>query len=753
MSEIYDEKTELHRIKTNIENAYQGFEDNYETYTRWRNFIFVDTLSDGSKSVNNQIQRPNVQFNIIEAYLSRLVGEVSKNEPCPQISSSDDYVPEDEQQAQIQVQQIELLEGYARHLLQEANKSGLQTFMLRDTFSGGMTSVKIMTDYISSTSMLQDLKIMQTYDQTLVGFDLLATKPDKSDGDFCFEITPMRFEDFKREFPSVDSSDMRFSSGFLPMKSGQGHLGPFNWSYKVGNDKIILVCDYYEKIKTKETLVQLTNKKTMLKKDMKEYLTKWDKGGEFYPMQAPSIALKRKTETAKIVRHRLIQNKIIKTEQTDFINLPIKYIDGNSIVTKDDRTGSCHQMTRPFFYNAEGAQRLKNFSLQCLCDELENMRPAQIIASLESIPEQYIDAYREPKNTTTLVYYQFKDGNPQVPLNPPVIAERSPIPPAILEASVMADTLIQNILGASNVSNVPMTDAEMSGKAIQEVLAAGVSTARPYVSNYCIGLQSVLQDIIDLMPKYHATERSLPIITRDGKRSAVMINTQGGIAMDYEPGAFKVKVEMASSFGVQQSKALQQVTALAHAIPRFGEFINDACLDLVTGSLEIRDKEEYQRRASMWLQEQQKLKQMAMQQAQQQPNMEQMAMQVAQQQVQAEHQVGMARVSQAQQATDAKTALELQKIELEREKLRVEVAKIISEMRVDEQKLGIEQQKADDDRITTVLDAAIKTSEHTHSLADKHFARETGRIDADRAHDMAIKATETEKLPSKKEKK
>ena len=745
MSDKYDAKTELHRIKQNIENAYQGFEDNYETYTRWRNFIFVDTLSDGSKSVNNQIQRPNVQFNIIEAYLSRLVGEVSKNEPCPTISSSDDYVPENEQQAQIQTQQIEVLEGYARHLLQEANKSGFQSFVLRDTFSGGMASVKIKSEYTSPTSMLQDLKFEQTYDQTLVGFDLLATKPDKSDANFCFEIVPMRYEDFTREFKGVDIQDFTFTSGFLPMKSGQGHLGPFSWSYKVGNEKIILVCDYYEKIKKKTRLLKLSDGKTLLKKDLKEYLMKWEKGNEFYPMQAPFEVESRETETTKILRHRLIQNKIIKTEDTDFINLPIKYIDGNSIITKDDRTGSCHQMTRPFFYNAEGAQRLKNFSLQCLCDELENMRPAQIIASLESIPEQYIDAYREPKNTTTLVYYAFKDGNPQIPLAPPMIAERSPIPPAILEASVMADTLIQNILGASNVSNVPMTDAEMSGKAIQEVLAAGVATAKPYADNYCLGAQSLIQDIIDLMPLYHKTPRSLPIVTRDGKRSAVMINTENGVQIDYKPGDFKVKVEMGASFGVQQSKALQQVTALAHAIPRFGEFINDACLDLVTGSLEIREKEEYQRRAGIWLKQQEQMKQQAMQMAQQQPNMEQMAMQVAQQQVQAEHQVGMARVQQAAKADESKTMLKMEEIQLDKEKLRVEVAKIIAELRVEEEKLGIEQQKADDDRVSTVLEAAIKTSEHTHSLADKHFMRETGRKDADRAHEMAEKAAKAPK--------
>jgi len=735
-----DSQEELKRIKKNIENSYQGFCDNYESFTKWRNFIFVDTLSDGNKSVNNQIQRPNVQVNLLEAYLSRLCGEISKNEPCPAISSSDDYMPKNDQDKQIQDKQIDVLEGYARHLLQEANKSGLEFNLLRDTFSGGMSSIKLVADYISPKSFIQDLSIKGTYDQTLVGFDLLATEPDKSDGDFCYEIIPMRYEDFHREFRDIDLSDMKYAAGF-PMKSGQNNLGPFNWSYKVGDERIILVCDYYEKVRTKKKLMKLTDGTSVLgSKELKEHLSQWDKGGPFYPEQAPEIKHTRMTEVTKIVRHRLIQNKIIKTEDTSFYRLPIKFMDGNSIVTKDDNTGSCHQMTKPFFYQAEGAQRLKNFSIQCLCDELENMRPAQIIASLESIPENYIDAYREPKNTTTLVYYQFKDGNPQVPLNPPQIAQRSPIPPEILEASTMADTLIQNILGASNVSNVPMTDSEMSGKAIQEVLSAGISSARPYIVNYCLAVQSAVQDVIDMMPLYRDTPRSLPVITKDGKRSAVMINTEGGVQMDYEPGAFNVKVEMGASFGVQQSKSLQQITAMMHANPGYGEFIVEDCLDLIVDSMEVRHKDEFSRRASVRMQKIEQMKQMAMQQQQNQPNIEQMAMEVAKQQVQAEHQVGMAKVQQSAQSDQIKAQLKMEELALKQRELEVEVAKVVSELRIEEEKLGIEQQKADDQRVTTVLDAAIKTSEHTHGLSDKHFAREVGRLDADRAHEMAERA-------------
>ena len=730
-----EKRKRLKRIKKNIENSYEGFRGNYERYTRFRNFIFVTTMGDSGKNVNNELLRNSLEFNVLEAYLSRLCGEFAKHEPSISIASSDDYHPETPEEKKLQAEQIRVLEGFMRYTLSESNKMGMEYNIYRDTLSGGYSSLKIFTDYVDSKSFNQHIKMKRTFDQTLVGFDALASDPDKSDGDFCFEIVPMRREDFQREFPESDISGFKYQDKFITSSSGMGSFGPFNWSFKVGQDHIIMVADYYEKVKKKVKLHRLSNDKNMTDKEYKDFVIAWNEAGIL--AQAPIIVDTRETEITTIVRYQMIQNDILNFEETDYPALPIKFVDGNSVVSKDDTTGSSYQMTKPIFYNAEGAQRMKNFAGQVLVNEIENMRPAQIIASLESIPPQYLDLYRKPQNTTTLIYNAFHNGNVNVALQPPIISPRQGLPQDLMQVFMAADTVIQNALGNFDASMSQLTESEMSGKAIQEITTLSNAAAMPYITNYLLGLQAAAQMVIDMMPMYYKTPRSLPVISPEGKRTYEMVNVPNGIMIDYVPGAFKIKVEAGVSFGLQQSRALQQVIALSNAIPQFGQFINESGIDLVLDNVEMRNVETLKVRAEEWMAKQEQMKQQAMEMQSQQPQIDQQMVQIAAQQVQSENEVGMAKVQQSARAEEMKSVAKMAELEMDNKKLQVEIAKILAELSIAETKVGIEQQKADDERINKVIDAAIRESEHKHGLAGKQADRALAALAADRAHERA----------------
>lgn len=716
-----EEEKLLKRLKRNVENAYDSFKPNYERYTKFRNFIFVSAMAESARAVNNDLQRPSIEANVIESYLSRMCGEYSKYEPGVVIAAADDVVANDPQEREIQDKQIEILTGIWRYVLYDANKRGFQRTSYKNSLSGGYNSAKIYTEYAGERKFEQEIKIENTFDQTLVFFDVLAAAPDKSDGNYCGEIVPMRVEDFKQEFGDVDISDMKFQGKMIESTHGLSTLGPFNWSYKVGDESIILVADYYEKKKTRTTLYKLSDGRNVTKKEYKDIVKSYD--DLQLAKQAPIVIDKRETEIVTIERYQFIQNKLLNHEPTSFKRLPIKFIDGNSIVTKDDSSGACYQMTKPFFYHAEGVQRLKNYALQSLANELENMRPQTIIASLESIPPQYLDAYRKPQNMTTLIYNAFLDGNPMHPLAPPTFAQRNPIPAEISQTLNQCDIMIQNIMGAADASSMQMTAEQASGKAIQELISMSNTAAVPYIDSQLLGLESLAQDVIDLIPVYYKTERSVPIIDSMGNHSFVEINKEGGIKMDYQPGDFKVKVEAGVSFGVQQSRALQQIFALANAMPKFGEFINQDGMDIVLKNVECLHADELRHRSEGWMEQQKAANAAAQEAAANQPSIEMQAMQIAQSQVQSEHQAAMAKLEQQAQAEQLKMQAKMADIELGYKKLEIELAKIVSSNRIEEEKLGIAQQKADDERITTVIDSAIKQSQHHHDTSQKAFER------------------------------
>ena len=84
------------------------------------------------------------------------------------------------------------------------------------------------------------------------------------------------------------------------------------------------------------------------------------------------------------------------------------------------------QMTRPYVYQAKGVQMLKNFAGQTIGAEIENMVEHKFMAAIESIPEDYRDAYDNPQQAQTLVYNAFYDKNPEQPLPPPREIQRTP---------------------------------------------------------------------------------------------------------------------------------------------------------------------------------------------------------------------------------------------------------------------------------------------------------------------------------------
>lgn len=736
---------DLKRIKKNIENAYEYFKPNYDRFVKFRNFLYVTSMNDAAKSVQNELESNTLEFNTIEAYVSRLCGEFTQNEPELMISTADDYEAESQEDEDQQAALIEVLEGYTRHIVYESKKVGTEYNVYRDTLSGGYSSLKVYTQYVNERSFKQEPVIKQTFDQTLVGFDPLASKPDKSDGDYCFELVPKRAEDFEQEFPDVDIAKLQYKGGsFIRLNNG---FVDYNWSYSAGTDKIILVADYYEKVKKETQLLMLSNEMTMTLEEYRDFKKEWEEAGYEQVGPMPVEIMRRPTTVTKIMRYQMIETQILNEEETDYPCLPIKFVDGNSIVTRDgDSGGSFRQMTRPIIYQAEGAQRMKNFAGQKLVNEIENLRPQQVIASLECIPKDYMDGYRKPQNTTALIYNAFHMGNVNVPLEKPMLMPRNQIPQEILQTFTGADSVIQNILGSFDSSMTQLTEAQMSGKAVQEITTMGNAVAKIYLHNHLLGMESAIQMIVDMAPKFIRTPRTLPIRTADGQMGYVKVNQEGGVQFNYEPGMFKVKIEPGVSFSVQQTRALQQLTSIGNAFPKLGKFISDVGGDIVLDNVDIRNVETLRSRYQHWAQEEMQ-KEMQMLQAQAgQPKIEEQAMEIAAMQVQTDRDVGMAKIDQQDRAEKAKTALKVAELEMEDKKLNVEISRIEADMLIEQQRLGMEVQKADEDRVERIIDTAIRQSEHVHGLSEKQFKLTMDELLADREHERWESEQELAKL-------
>jgi hypothetical protein len=672
----------LARIKLNVEKAYMYFKPNYEMFNNFRKLVFDTALDSESISVLKTLKKPQIEFNILESYVSRLRGEFSKQEPSIEVMAGDEEP--------VDIATINVVQGHIKHIINEANKDGCEYHVYSDTLSGGFSVMKVWTEYAHELSFNQVIKIGRVFDPVLCGFDPLAQLPHKGDGSFCFELYPRLKTDFEKEYPDVDVSKLSFT------KNIQG----FNWSYKNERDDIILICDYYEKEMVKKKIVQLVNGKVMYAEDYKDFVEEWDSMG--FIEAAPEIMGEpRETEITTIKRFRFIENTILEEKKTNFKMLPLVFVDGNSMMLRHPNDNAVEQKCRPYVYNARGIQKLKNFAGQSLANEFENMIQHKFKVAKEAIPleEDYMQAYRDVQQADVLVYNSFNELQPDKQLPPPEVIQRAAIPPELVNTFVGADNMTQNILGNFDMDIAKMNSSQISGVAVVEAATLNNSAAMPYIVGFLQGLNRISEIIIDLIPKYFRTPRTIPIVLPDGSKGFEKVNEEGKPNLQYANNALNVRVEAGVNFSVQRSKALSQIIALMQASPLFAQFMNQEGLEILLDNIEIKGIDTIKEMAKQWQEQMRKVQQ---QQLEAQANQGNPALEKIK--------LEQAKLAQKGQENSSKLALDVAK-------LKQDQIKIIADLKQSHENNLVQTLKAQTERFSREVDLALKGHDQRHRHA------------------------------------
>lgn len=712
--------SQLDAIKDSVEQAYQYFRPNYERYHQFMRFVYKTTLTEDDIAVLATLGRPQIEFNMMEAYLSRLRGEFSRMEPGFVLRAMDGFKADPEL--------LSVLEAHFRSILVDSDNDGFSYDVYTDILVGGFSVVEVYTDYLNEMSMDQKICAERVFDPTLTGFDPLARRSHKGDGNFCFQLFPREKDDVAAEYGSDAVKNLKCARNF------QG----FNWSYRAAKKEIVLISDFYKKEFKKQRITKLSNGRVVTINDYEEFLALWDREG--YIQQPPvPVGKMRDTMLEEITRYRMTGVGLLEApKKTSFKMLPLVFFDGNSAVLRENNDSSAEQMTRPYIYNVRDAQRLKNYAGQSLANELENTVEHKFIASVESVPEDYVDAYINVQKPGTLLYNAFLDGNPEIQLAPPREIQRTPIPPEISNTFQMSDNLIQGILGSYDAA-LGIQNNELSGVAIMQGAMHSNAAAMPYTVGFMKGLNRVCQIILDLIPKYYVTPRSLPIVELDGKRSYKTINVQGSPYMDYDPMSLEVKVEAGVNFAVQKQISLETIIQLMQTSESFNAFMNAKGLGILLDNIDIHGIEGLRAQAGEWMQEQEKA-----QAEQQEMAKQQMAQQIDPKAVlQMQAQAEMAKVQQRSEEAQLNAQVQLTKIAtddaVKNKQADIDYLEVMAKIEGAKVDAQLKQEKTDAEMARTAVDMAISTSAHHLDIA-KH------------GHEVKQAAIENKKPEKKSEK-
>lgn len=592
----------LPELKKYISEAQEYFDSNVKRYNKFMQFVFNTSMTQQELGALKSIGKPTIEFNILEAYVNRLRGEFAKQEPNLSVRAADG-VPLQDLTKEF-VQQIEVIEAHLKSIFFDAANDMLEYNIYTDLLAGGFSVMRVFTEYVNELSFEQRINVKRVFDPCLTGFDPLARDSHKGDGRFCFELYPMTRGRFEDEYGMKATQNMKFTK----------NLDGFNWSFNQEKEDIVLVCDFYEKYAKREKIIKLSNGHVVTQKEYQKFLEKWEREGILMQPPVPT-GEERYTVIEKIIRYRLCETEILDRVETNYKYLPLVFVDGNSVTL--NQNGSSQQMTRPYVFHAEGVQRLKNFAGQSLANELENTIQHKFIVAKESIPTNYQTAYQDIQKADTLIYNHFYDKrNPEIILPPPREVTRTPIPPEISNTFTLSDQITQAILGSYNGAN-GVERAAMSGIAFARSAITSNNSSMPYIVGYIKGINRCAQIIMDLIPKYYRTPRTLPIQKGDGKREFIMINKRGSVWMDYDPNSLQVKVEAGVNFAMQKEIAMQTIISLSQNMPVFADFMGKYGLQPLLDNLEIRGIEDLKEKANEYQAAQAQQAQVAQQEQQQ----------------------------------------------------------------------------------------------------------------------------------------
>jgi len=699
-----DHTDKLESIKTKIEQSYKYFDDNYRRYHKFMKFVYDTSLSSDDVAKLAVLKKPNIEFNILEAFINRRIGEFAQHEPSLQVRAADGLTKGQINEELLKT--IEVVEGHVREIIDSTTNDGLQTNLYRDTMGGGFSVAEVFTDYISDLSFEQAIRVERAFDPTLCGFDPLARESHKGDGNYCFKVIPRTKEDFESEYGVGSTEGMTFSRNV--------DAGSFNWSYmneeQSKYNKILLEVWFFQKERKPEKIVKLSNGSVIVKRHYEQLLTYWT--DVLMKIEQPPIIIEERwTELETIHFYKIVENRMIDHKKTNYKYLPLVFIDGNSATIKRSREDASYQMTRPYVYAAEGVQRLKNFAGQSIASELETLVQHKFMVSLESIPEDYIDAYTNPQQAQVLAYNAFYEKNPQLPLPPPQVIQRTDTPSIVQAAFEGTDRTTQAILGSFDAQQGIVGD-KISGKAIEEGAMQSDAASVPYLENFIKGLNRIGQILVDLIPKYYLTPRTIPVKKSNGLRDYQVINDpshEGSVAFNYDSNALQIKIEAGVNSAMQKKYALDQITKVMEVAPSIAEFMNSEGIDIILENIDIKGSEELKERAVKYMD--------AKKQQPPKPDPLEQAVEMEREKNQGQFMVESEKIKLKREENDAKAANQAAETAVKEQEAHINFFKVLNELEEKHRRLAIDENAHDTGLATDAIGMALEIAQSHHDMA------------------------------------
>lgn len=549
----YDEDALLARVRKRMERSIQFEGDNRSKALEDLKFKAGEQWPADVLTQRNSDKRPCLTINKIPTFIHQVTNAQRENRPSINISPVGDKGDPDS---------AKMYRGLIRSIERESSADIAYDTGFESAVSMGWGYWRILSEYETDDSFDQVLCIKRVRNPFTIYLDPESQEPEGADAKYAIVTEWLTREDFEEDYP--DSRIIGWPVGTT------GDLYR-DWIEK---DRV-RVAEYYEIERKTKRLVQLKNGHEGFYDDLDESVKK-------EIQRNPDLILdQREADGCQLCWYKVTALEVLDHAELPGHWIPIVRVIGNEI----DIEGKLK--LSGLIRDSKDAQRMYNYGATAEA-EVVGLAPKAPFVMEEGQVEGHEQQWKQA-NTKSFPYLLYKGINVNgTPAPPP---QRQPLVGSpegwiMLKQGAAQDMMATTGIRFDATMNERMVDE--SGIAVRELRRSGDIGSFHYLDNLGRALKHTGRILLDLIPHYYDTRRTITILREDDSEEKVKIDPamtepyredmgKDGKQKIFNPkhGKYGVTVTIGPNYATRRIEAAESMLEFIKALPTQGAIIAD----------------------------------------------------------------------------------------------------------------------------------------------------------------------------------
>lgn len=485
---------------------------------QWDGNIYADRVATG---------RPVVSLDQLSQFVNQTVNDIRMNTPSIKCIPGEDNAD---------VETAEVLDGWVKNIEYESGADTVYDTAAAFAVKSSIGFIRVDHDYADQKGFDQKLCIKRVINPASILIDPFSIEIDGSDAQWGFVFDTMRVADFKREHPDKEPCSFWDDS---------------NGSIKVTDEDVITIAEYFYIEEEKQTVTP------------DEY------GKPSVVEEVPEGAKARKITKKKIKRCKLTGKDELESSEFPGEYIPLIPVYGQEAWENGKRK------LQSLIRKGKSGQSMFNL-WKSLETEVLMKQPMAPVMAANGQTENFAADWLNPSKVGVL-RYEVKDANGNT-LPPPQRLMPPSVPVGFAQASRASIDDIKGSLGMYNAS-LGQKSNETSGVAIAQRKQEGDVATYHFGDNLVKSITHVGRILLSARKTIYDTPRLIRTIDAEDNPKVIGINGRKaeGQERDYDfaNGDYSVRVVTGPSFTTQRQEAAAFYSEIATRFPQLMQFAGD----------------------------------------------------------------------------------------------------------------------------------------------------------------------------------